>query len=82
MVFWGVVTVTATNSGSSTDKVKFELGNARMVIDQAVVALDKGAQTSVLYSNAVLYRAKLVNVTDEQIGTMGWVIDGQFVIMK
>ena len=53
-----------------------------MVIDQAVVALDKGAQTSVLYSNAVLYRAKLVNVTDEQIGTMGWVIDGQFVIMK
>lgn len=78
----GVVTITATNSGSSTDKVKFELGNARMVIDQAVVALDKGAQTSVLYSNAVLYRAKLVNVTDEQIGTMGWVIDGQFVIMK
>ena len=78
----GKVVITGTSSGSTTADVTYKFDELKMVVDQAAFADENGAQTSILYSNAVVYKSKLVNITDEAIGTAGWAIDGQFVIMK
>lgn len=79
----GTVTITGTSTGSSTNKVKFKLDTNYFIIDQAVFSGPEGAQTSILYSNAVVMRSKLVNINDSDItNTAKWMIDGTLVIMK
>lgn len=79
----GTVTITGTDSGSSTGKVKFATDENYFIIDQAVFSGPEGAQTSIIYSNAVVYRNRLVNVDDSTIkNTAKWAIDGNLVIVK
>lgn len=79
----GKVVITGTSSPSgATTEVKFATEANPLIIDQAVMSLESGAMTSVIYNNAVIYRARLKNVTDENITAAGWYNDGQFTIVK
>lgn len=85
------VAITAINvaDGAATLTVDGEVSGTTIsypyehvvVLDQPVYSDDKGAYTSAIYSNAVLYKSKMKNLSEATLALLGFA-DGPYVIVK